>query len=564
MTKTIIAGLDVGKNSSYIVAWDADIPLSNPKEFFEYEAEFTCLSPNVESVNKIIALKPINGRLIVFMEPTGSYSRVWVSNLKDAGVEVHLVPHNLVNSSRLALCNWNDKDDEHDAVVLLVLAQKWWNNPNSVQLIKQKDPLIQELSNLYLDGESCNKVLNQLVNRARQKLHQEFPEVADINSIPTAKGEASRFWSWICGAVVPLRSEIKYRKQLANSIGSAKTKGFSKQLIAYAQSIVEWQLRRYQIDSKMRAILALPQFKRYVRIFRQFGAGTDTQAIWLIQIFPFEQFLGTDNQPIIRIKKRGTKSGKPTKAHISCRKFHSAMGMAPNQRNSGNKKGEFISGSGACRMALWRLVHSQIETNSPSSLRNKFGKRLRKFLEIDKNHRDELMHGLLTVLADRTSGAQTLVAIKAVLAAAPNPMAQTIAAGLDKKVEAARSGSIKEQVKFALIRLARSRCAAQLVKLLFKVLVQEFCKGDSPSADENVVNEGVAVWLTGAKLARRLGRSAAWLSQLKRRLGDGLADAIAQYDPDGYRWKWHQRKFYYSIPPGASDDNGSKALSVYD
>ncbi|MFB2980886.1 transposase [Microseira sp. BLCC-F43] len=562
---TIIAGLDVGKNYSVFVAWNASSPISKPKDFFDYEAEFLYLSPDAKSIQKIVDHKPQEGRLIVFMEPTGSYSRVWATSLRELGVEVHLVPHNLVNSSRLALCNWNDKDDEHDAVVLLILAQKWLQDPESVQLIRIKDPVIQELSNLYLESESCNKVLNQLINRARQKLHEEASLLDDIKSKVTKNGDASPFWSWVAGNIVPLRTASRYAKKLANSIGTAREKGFSKQLIAYAKSIVDWQLRRYQIDCKMRPILQDPRFARYIRIFKQFGAGTDTQAILLTQIFPFERFLGIDGQPIIKIKRRGTKSGRPTKAHISCRKFHSAMGMAPNQRSSGQKKGEFISGSGTCRIALWRLVHNQIETNTTSSLRNKFGKELRKFLNADKKHRDELMHGLLTIFADKTTGAETLAAVKKALYESGNPMAQTIATGLDKKTQAARSGSIREQLKFALIRLARSRCAAKLVKMLFKQLVAEFCNGGAPSAEVETPTDsnGVPVWLKAKDLAARLKKSPAWLSNLKKKLGEAFADAYAKLDPDGYRCSGHERKFYYAIAPDAIDDNGSKALAAY-
>uniref|UniRef100_UPI0035A24A08 hypothetical protein n=1 Tax=Microseira wollei TaxID=467598 RepID=UPI0035A24A08 len=229
----------------------------------------------------------------------------------------------------------------------------------------------------------------------------------------------------------------------------AAKNGGDKQLISYAKSIVEWQMRPYQIDCRISQILKQPKFPRYMGIFKQFGAGSDTQAILLVQIFPFEQFLGDDGQPIIKIKRRGTKSGRPTLAHISCRKFHAAMGMAANQRSEGEKKGEFISGSGGCRS-------TQIETNSPSSLRNKFGKMLRQFLEQDKNHRDELMHGLLTILTDKTTGAETLAALKRALIKSGNPMAITIAASLEQKTQAARSGSIRQQLKFALIRLARA------------------------------------------------------------------------------------------------------------
>ncbi|WP_226586755.1 hypothetical protein [Microseira wollei] len=123
-----------------------------------------------------------------------------------------------------------------------------------------------------------------------------------------------------------MRSAARYAKRKAQSIGLAAKNGFEKQLISYGKSIVEWLLRLAQIDCRIRGILPQPKFARYIRIFKQFGAGTDTQAIWLVQIFPFEQFLGYDGQPIIKIKRRETKSGKPTLAHISCRKFHSSIG----------------------------------------------------------------------------------------------------------------------------------------------------------------------------------------------------------------------------------------------
>jgi hypothetical protein len=46
-------------------------------------------------------------------------------------------------------------------------------------------------------------------------------------------------------------------------------------------------------------------------------------------------------------------------------------------------------------------------------------------------------------------------------------------------------------------------------------------------------------------------------------LAEGFASADSKLDPDGYRWKWHECKFYYAYAPQAVDDNGSKALAVY-
>jgi len=53
-----------------------------------------------------------------------------------------------------------------------------------------------------------------------------------------------------------------------------------------------------------------------------------------------------------------------------------------------------------------------------------------------------------------------LTAVKRALIASGNPMGVTIAAGLDQKTQAARSGSIRQQLKFALQRLGGKRPAA--------------------------------------------------------------------------------------------------------
>ncbi|WP_226594321.1 hypothetical protein [Microseira wollei] len=59
-----------------------------------------------------------------------------------------------------------------------------------------------------------------------------------------------------------------------------------------------------------------------------------------------------------------------------------------------------------------------------------------------------------------------------------------------------------------------------------------------------------------------MGKSTTWLSGLLKKLGDAFPDAIAPFDPDGYRWKWRQGKFR-AWDEGAVDDNGSKALAAY-
>lgn len=557
---TVYVGIDVGKNACVAVA--SSKPIANPADFFDYEAEFLTLRPDPESIQKILALKPPDGRLTIFMEPTGSYSYVFVESFRQCqGVEVQLIDHNRVNSARSALCGWDDKDDWHDAVVLLVLCFEHLAHPERVPVIRQRDPVIQKLNKLYLDSESCNKVLNGLINRARQKLHTECPELSDIKSKPSESGGIAPMWGFVAGREINKRALTRYQRLVAGTIGSASRSGFSGQLKSYASSICDWQLRRHTIDLEMRALLDDKRFIPYLKIFNQFGAGLDTKVIWLLQIFPFEQFLGDDKMPIVKVKRNGTRSGRPTKARKSLRKFHSAMGMAPNQRSSGMKHGEHISGSGLCRIALWRLVETRIEPDNPSTLRNSIGKILRNQLLLDKTQRGNLMLMLEEILADKKTGKQTVEAMKAALMDSGHRMGATIAQNLEKMV----FSRIKSQVSGALVRLARSRCAARLVKLLFKELCRVFCYG-AEVEEEKVATDanGVPYRLSGVALAQRVGRSTTWLISQKKKHGSNFPTVFRDRDPLGYAWNWHERhKFYYAIAPGATDDGGMQALVGY-
>ena len=560
---TIYVGIDVGKNAC--VACYSSKPIANPADFFDYEAEFLTLRPDPESIEKILALKPPDGKLVIFMEPTGSYSYIFSENFRThEGVEVHLVDHKRVNSARSALCGWDDKDDWHDAVVLLAIAFEHLAHPERVPVIRTRDPVIQKLSKLYLDSESCNKVLNGLINRARQKLHTECPELSEVRSEPTRAGVAAPMWRFVCSEEIDKKTHSRYSKLVAGTIGSARQSGFSAQLKSYAKSICDWQLRRVALEQEMLSLLqGDKRFTPYLKIFALFGAGLSTKVIWLVQIFPFEQFLGGDGMPIVKLKKNGTKSGRPTKARKSLRKFHSAMGMAPNQRSSGQKHGESISGSGLCRIALWRLVASRIEPDNPSTLRNRLGKQLRNQLLLDKNQKGHLMLMLEEILKDLGTGAQTLETIKAALINSGHSMGQTIAKNLEKL---AHQGRVKTQVSGALVRLARSRCAARLVKLLFKELCRVFCYGEEIIVEEkvNIDANGVPSRLSGINLAKRLGVSAGWLSTLRKRHGPDFPQNLCDRDPGGYRWNWHERhRFYYAIAPGAEDDGGMQALVGY-
>ncbi len=75
-------------------------------------------------------------------------------------------------------------------------------------------------------------------------------------------------------------------------------------------------------------------------MFARFGFGLRVKAIIISQVFPIENFLKDgQNQVIIR---KGRNSGKPTKRHLSLRRFQKCLGLAPTENSSGDVKNRSI------------------------------------------------------------------------------------------------------------------------------------------------------------------------------------------------------------------------------
>jgi hypothetical protein len=104
------------------------------------------------------------------------------------------------------------------------------------------------------------------------------------------------------------------------------------------------------------------RFKPYKDVFDKWGFGRRVQAILLSQIFPIESFLDENNKPIIEWGKCRTKKDKRIKRHISLRRFTKALGCAPTEKSSGDKKSQkIIGGSDVSRVALWQWLFTRIE-----------------------------------------------------------------------------------------------------------------------------------------------------------------------------------------------------------
>jgi hypothetical protein len=72
-----------------------------------------------------------------------------------------------------------------------------------------------------------------------------------------------------------------------------------------------------------------PPFLPYRKVFARFGFGRRVEALLLSQIYPFENYLAADGKPDVKIRN-GRRSDKPTKRHLSLRRFCKALGYAPS------------------------------------------------------------------------------------------------------------------------------------------------------------------------------------------------------------------------------------------
>ncbi|WP_425333028.1 hypothetical protein, partial [Crocosphaera watsonii] len=209
-----------------------------------------------------------------------------INTLLDAGKEVRLISNRDLTSYR-KLCQWDYKDDYHDATALAYCGWLNINNPSSFLAIR--DPEIQATYQLVLEHERINRELKPLVNRARNLLHTEFSEAK--NSKSQSSDNVDGIWLFISNSDQEPKKLKYWRKKLSKSIGTANESGFSSQLIKLAQTICSLKERRIPIKHRFQDFLLSPEYDFYRKAFSAFDLGIYESVTILCQIYPFEQFL---------------------------------------------------------------------------------------------------------------------------------------------------------------------------------------------------------------------------------------------------------------------------------
>lgn len=231
-----------------------------------------------------------------------------------------------------------------------------------------RDPIVSQIRDMVLRLGHLNRVQSPIINRMRQDLAWQFPEAA-MTSL-----NAPLFWGWLAGE----RKSVRYDKKLINSSGL----GLESEVIHSAKAICILQRRERDLELQMRNLMKDLRFLKYRKVFARFGFGERIEALILSQIYPIENYFGADGKPEIKVLK-GRVSGKPTKRHLSRRRFQKALGVAPTREDSGDKKKSKKAGSSLIQMALWQWVFTRIEPKR-NRVKNSIGTALGEIFDKEK------------------------------------------------------------------------------------------------------------------------------------------------------------------------------------
>lgn len=339
-----VLGIDVCK-ASIVCCLLTERP-ADAREAYR-SAEFHTICADTEGIDQLLSFRAD----VAVLEPTGiHYARLWVEHLKMQGTQVLYVPNNALASYRPAL-DLPDKDDEADA---LALACYWFDfRANPRRFLRDRDRTIARVRDLVLRLEHLQRLKTPVINRIRQELSWQFPEVAHVRSVPGVE-DVPLLWGWIAGE----RPSKKYDRLYASSVGV----GLTPQTRESAKQLCRFFVAEQMAESEMYFLVRdRPEFQTYLAVFNRFGFGLKMSCLLLSQVYPLEDFFSVDGKPEV-LRAKGKVSGKPTKRRLSERRFKKAIGLAPVREWSGdNRRKQRKSGSALCRKAFWQWCFVRLE-----------------------------------------------------------------------------------------------------------------------------------------------------------------------------------------------------------
>lgn len=312
------------------------------------EDEFTFYFTKA-GIEKFLQMEPE----VLVLEPTGvHYSWLLANICEQEGIQVAWVGHQEAVYYRKQN-KLPDKNDLADALALAAYAHLHWGK---TEFFLDFEPgAIARIRELYLQLKSLVRMQSPVINRGRQQLAREFPEVALTDSRQARDG-LTPLWAWLANRERGVKANYRYDRLYENSLAPAYGVGISPFTERLANLLCDLHLWEREIEEELRLLLNRTEFKPYIKVFNLFGIGTRPATLLLSQIYPISKF---DN--LGSFKKR--------------------LGMARDEESSGDKLGwKTGSGSKMCRqeLYLWILVAIAPTKSRP---KNAIGKKLGDFYD---------------------------------------------------------------------------------------------------------------------------------------------------------------------------------------
>ena len=358
--KYLIVGIDVSR-SSIAACFMLEKPRI-PRDGY-FDADIEVFHSNSEKLNRLkTKIESFQAdKVVAICEPTWmNYARLWMNKLSDWGVEVRMISNSKLPNYRAELMGKKGKSgaktDDIDAFAIAC----WYFDKPETSYLKIRNPLVSQIKRICLRLEHLNRLQTPIVNRMRQELAWQCPEVALVKSAKLQDDLAPLLWGWLARR----RKSKKYDRVLTTTIGS----GIEPQTRWAAKQYCEIEEEIFKLRKQLTQLIENPQFDEYRQIFTRFGFGYQLQGYLLGAIYPIKDFL-KDDRPEVKIRKN-RQTGQESKLKLSERRFMRAVGMGVVREDSGQKKKGKQSGSSLCRKSLWQWCFTRLEVarNNPPLL----------------------------------------------------------------------------------------------------------------------------------------------------------------------------------------------------
>lgn len=345
----IIVGLDVCASS--VVACALSEKPDRPLNWFRSNrSTIPTMQANKEGIEQLLLMKPD----YAVLEPTGiNYSRLWANWLIEASIPLLWVGHAQLKSHRIEL-KLPNKNDAADAFALAHFAFVHLNDPDYF-LSFEINGLGATVRMLGLQLQHLNRVSSPIVNRFRQNLAHEWPEVMNRKLSKTAANNGPALLRFVCGLEISKRSQTILNKSLNSTVGS----GISDFTREHAKRLLNLENQQIDIERALLEIVNSEPFEMYNRVFDRFAFGKRIRSIILSYCYPFESFLNQNGNEIR--DKVVSRTGKKGTRYRSLASFKLSLGYGLVEDTSGKSSAWIPGGSKICRIALWQWVFSRIE-----------------------------------------------------------------------------------------------------------------------------------------------------------------------------------------------------------